>query len=227
MISKISKSEGDYLKAIYQLTQEEETTSTVALSAILNVKPPSVTSMLIKLASLDPTLVDYQKWQGVKLTEPGKKLALQLTRRHRLIELFLVEVLKYRWEEVHDEAEELEHVISNKFEEQMATLLGNPQFDPHGDPIPDRDLNIPDSDTLSLSHLAIDQAAIVRRVKINRSDLLRYLSDQGIIPGTRIKIQNRNPFDDTLQIWIGDKSSPFALGSEISKLIDVEKLVGQ
>ena len=226
MISKISKSEGDYLKAIYQLTLEGETTSTVALSAILNVKPPSVTSMLIKLAKLDPPLVDYQKWQGVKLTETGKKLALQLTRRHRLIELFLVEVLKYSWEDVHAEAEELEHVISNKFEEQLATLLGNPQFDPHGDPIPDRDLNIPDTDTLRLSNLAVDQPAIIRRVKINQSDLLRYLSDQGILPGVRIRIQYRNPFDDTIRLSIADKNTPFPLGAEISNLIDVEKLTG-
>lgn len=224
MISKISKSEGDYLKAIYQLTQQEETTNTMALSQILNVKPPSVTSMLIKLVKYDPPLVDYQKWQGVKLTESGNKLAIQLTRRHRLIEQFLVEVLNYTWEEVHTEAEELEHVISEKFEEHLANLLGNPQFDPHGDPIPDRDLNFPDTDTLSLSNLAVGQAAIVRRVKINQADLLRYLSDQGIIPGARIKIQNRNPYDETLQLWIGDEIAPYALGVEISKLIDVEEI---
>ncbi len=227
MITKISKSTGDYLKAIYQLTLEEETTNTVALSEILNVKPPSVTSMLIKLVKHDPPLVDYQKWQGVKLTESGKKLALQLTRRHRLIEQFLVEVLKYTWEEVHAEAEELEHVISDKFEEHVAILLGDPQFDPHGDPIPDRNLKLPDTDTLSLSNLAVDQAAIIRRVKINQSDLLRYLSEQGIVPGARIKIRNRNPYDETLQLWIGDKNAPFALGAEISKLIDVEKLAGK
>ncbi len=227
MITKISKSTGDYLKAIYQLTLEEETTNTVALSEILNVKPPSVTSMLIKLVKHDPPLVDYQKWQGVKLTESGKKLALQLTRRHRLIEQFLVEVLKYTWEEVHAEAEELEHVISDKFEEHVAILLGDPQFDPHGDPIPDRNLKLPDTDTLSFSNLAVDQAAIIRRVKINQSDLLRYLSEQGIVPGARIKIRNRNPYDETLQLWIGDKNAPFALGAEISKLIDVEKLAGK
>jgi len=226
LITKISKSTGDYLKAIYQLTLEVETTNTVALSEILNVKPPSVTSMLIKLVKHDPPLVDYQKWQGVKLTEFGKKLALQLTRRHRLIEQFLVEVLKYTWEEVHDEAEELEHVISDKFEEHVAILLGDPQFDPHGDPIPDRNLKFPDTDTLSLSNLAVDQAAIIRRVKINQSDLLRYLSEQGIVPGARIKIRNRNPYDETLQL-IGDKNAPFALGAEISKLIDVEKLAGK
>jgi DtxR family Mn-dependent transcriptional regulator len=138
-----------------------------------------------------------------------------------------VEILKYSWEDVHAEAEVLEHVISNKFEEQLATLLGNPQFDPHGDPIPDRDLNFPDTNTLSLSNLPVDQAAIVRRVKINQSDLLRYLSGQGIIPGARIKVRTRNPYDGTLELRIEDKDSSLALGAEISKLIDVEKLVGQ
>lgn len=223
MISKISKSEGDYLKAIYHLTQHEETTNTVALSESLNVKPPSVTSMLNKLLNQDPALVEYQKWRGVKLTEAGKRQALQLLRRHRLIEQFLVEKLNYNWEEVHAEAEELEHVISEKFEEHLSILLGDPQFDPHGDPIPNRELKFPDSDTISLVDLEVNQAAIVRRVKINQSDLLRYLSDQGIVPGARIRIQNRNPYDETLQLWIGEEKASYALGPEISKLIDVEE----
>ncbi|HSM23886.1 MAG TPA: metal-dependent transcriptional regulator [Anaerolineaceae bacterium] len=221
---KISKSEGDYLKAIYHLTQQEEITNTVALSEMLNVKPPSVTSMLNKLLHQEPALVEYKKWRGVKLTDSGKRLALQLLRRHRLIEQFLVEKLNYTWEEVHEEAEELEHVISEKFEEHLSVLLGDPQFDPHGDPIPDRDLNFPNSDTLSLTDLVVDQAAIVRRVNINQSDLLRYLSEQGIVPGAKIQIQNRNPYDETLQLSVGDEKSAYALGPEISKLIFVEKI---
>lgn len=221
---KISKSEGDYLKAIYHLTQQEETTNTVALSELLHVKPPSVTSMLNKLLNQEPALVEYQKWRGVKLTAAGERLALQLLRRHRLIEQFLVEKLNYSWEEVHAEAEELEHVISEKFEEHLSIYLGDPQFDPHGDPIPDRDLNFPNSDTTSLTNLAVDQSAIIRRVKINQTDLLRYLSDQGVIPGAKIRIQYRNPFDDTIQIRVGDEKNTFGLGSEISKLIDVEEI---
>lgn len=221
---KISKSEGDYLKAIYHLTQQEETTNTVVLSELLNVKPPSVTSMLNKLVNQEPALVEYQKWRGVKLTEPGKRLALQLLRRHRLIEQFLVETLNYTWEEVHEEAEELEHVVSDKFEEHLSVLLGDPQFDPHGDPIPDRDLNFPQSDTMSLSSLPVNQAAVVRRVKISQSDLLSYLSQQGIIPGAKIKVQSRNPYDETLQLWVGDEESTYALGPDISKLIYVEEL---
>lgn len=225
MNAQISKSEGDYLKAIYHLTQQEDTTNTVTLSELLRVKPPSVTSMLNKLVNQEPALVAYQKWRGVKLTEAGERLALQLLRRHRLIEQFLVEKMNYSWEEVHTEAEELEHVISEKFEEHLSILLGDPQFDPHGDPIPDRDLNFPISDTTSLTNLAVDQTAIVRRVKINQSELLRYLSEQGIIPGARIRIQNRNPFDETVQIRVGDEKSSLALGYEISKMIDVEEII--
>lgn len=224
MSIKISKSEGDYLKAIYHLTQQEETTNTVILSETLNVKPPSVTSMLNKLLNQEPALVEYQKWRGVKLTDSGRRLALQLLRRHRLIEQFLVEKLNYTWEEVHAEAEELEHVISEKFEEHLSVLLGDPQFDPHGDPIPDRDLNFPLSDTMSLSSLPVDQVAVVRRVKINQSDLLSYLSQQGIIPGAKIKIQSRNPYDETLQLWVGDEEALYVLGPEISELIYVEEL---
>jgi len=224
MSIKISKSEGDYLKAIYHLTQQEETTNTVILSETLNVKPPSVTSMLNKLLNQEPALVEYQKWRGVKLTDSGRRLALQLLRRHRLIEQFLVEKLNYTWEEVHAEAEELEHVISEKFEEHLSVLLGDPQFDPHGDPIPDRDLNFPLSDTMSLSSLPVDQVAVVRRVKINQSDLLSYLSQQGIIPGAKIKIQSRNPYDETLQLCVGDEEALYALGPEISELIYVEEL---
>jgi len=222
---KISKSEGDYLKAIYHLTQQEETTNTVVLSEVLNVKPPSVTSMLNKLLNQEPALVEYQKWRGVKLTDSGSRLAIQLLRRHRLIEQFLVETLNYTWEEVHEEAEELEHVISEKFEEHLSVLLGDPQFDPHGDPIPDRELNFPLSDTMSLASLPVEQTAVVRRVKASQSDLLGYLSQQGIIPGARIKIQSRNPYDETLQLRVGEKETTYALGPEISKLIYVEKLL--
>ena len=223
MISEISKSEGDYLKAIFVLTQQEETTTTVALSEALRVKPPSVSSMLKKLVNQEPALVEYKKWYGVKLTEAGEKLAIKLLRRHRLIESFLVEVLKYDWEDVHTEAEELEHVISEKFEEHIAQLLGNPQFDPHGDPIPDRDLNFPPSASFSLEGLEENQSAIIRRVNLSQPDLLRHLSEHGIMPGARITIQKRNPFDETLQLLIGKETTPYALGRDLSKVIFVEK----
>ncbi len=224
MILGISKSEGDYLKAIFVLTQQEETTNTVALSEALKVKPPSVTSMLKKLVNQEPALVEYQKWYGVKLTEAGEKLAIKLLRRHRLLESFLVEILHYDWEDVHPEAEELEHVISEKFEEHIAELLGNPQFDPHGDPIPDRDLIFPKTDAFCLERLEENQSAIIRRVKISQPDLLKHLGEHGIMPGARVKVVNRNPYDETVQLLIGKEISPYALGKELSKAIFVEKI---
>lgn len=218
----ISKSEGDYLKAIYNLTQNQETTNTVALAELLQVKPPSVTSMLSKLSKQEPPLVDYQKRQGVCLTPEGKSTTLRLLRRHRLLEVFMVEILHYTWEEVHNEADELEHVISDQFEERLAVLLGDPQFDPHGDPIPDRDLNLPDMNTIPLFNLETNQQAIIRRVLMNKPEILRHLSEQGIHPGSCLHIRSRNPFDHTLQLIVGENQQPYAIGAELSKIIYVE-----
>jgi DtxR family Mn-dependent transcriptional regulator len=220
---KLSKSEGDYLKAIYNLTLHQEMTSTMSLAEELAVKPPSITSMLIKLANQDPPLVDYQKHQGVQLTEQGKQRALRLLRRHRLLELFLVQNLNYSWEEVHAEAEELEHVISPKFEERIAAILGDPQFDPHGDPIPDDNLQLPASNTIPLVELKEGQPAIIRRVQISQTELLRYLNGLGIYPGNKLWIDSRNPFDQTLQLLVGEEQQPCALGPELSNLIYVER----
>ncbi len=218
----ISKSEGDYLKAIYTQTLNQETTNTMSLADTLGVKPPSVTSMLIKLANQQPALVDYQKHQGVSLTPCGQQLALRLLRRHRLLELFLVNTLNYAWEEVHGEAEELEHVISKKFEERIAALLGHPQFDPHGDPIPDHNLKLPASNSIPLADLAENQTAIVRRVQVSESELLRHLSGQGLYPGAWLTVHKRSPFDQTLQLLVGDDQQPCAIGAELSSLIYVE-----
>lgn len=220
----LSKSEGDYLKAIYTLTLNQETTNTMALADLLAVKPPSVTSMLNKLANQEPALVDYQKHQGVNLTEAGKRLALRLLRRHRLLELFLVNTLNYQWEDVHPEADELEHVISEKFEHQIAELMGDPQFDPHGDPIPDRDLNLPATNFIPLAELDEQAEAIIRRVQVSQTELLRHLSAQGICPGAKLTLRSRNPFDQTLQLMVGENNQPYAIGPELSHLIFVEML---
>lgn len=220
----LSKSEGDYLKAIYTLTLDQDTTNTMALADFLNVRPPSITSMLIKLANQEPALVDYQKHQGVNLTEAGKRLALRLLRRHRLLELFLVNILDYQWEDVHTEADELEHVISEKFENQIAELMDDPKFDPHGDPIPDRELNLPTTNFIPLAEMDEQTEAIIRRVQVSKSELLRHLSAQGICPGARLKLRSRNPFDQTLQLMVGEKNQSYAIGPELSNLIFVEAL---
>ncbi len=180
MNKQISRSVGDYLKAIYTLSAAQDTTSTVLMADYLSVAPSSVTSMLKKLSKLDPPLVNYQKSYGVSLTEEGKMAALKLIRRHRLLETFLSKIFGYQWEAVHAEADELEHVISARFEDSMANLLGDPQFDPHGDPIPARDLTLPALNSIPLSELSEGVEAIIRRVQIRQSDLLQHLGNNGL-----------------------------------------------
>lgn len=224
MTLAISKSEGDYLKAIYKLTLDQELTSTVALADMMQVKPPSVTSMLIKLANQDPPLVEYQKRRGVSLSEEGRKMTLRLLRRHRLLELFLAEILLYKWEDVHPEADELEHVISSQFEDRLAALLGEPKFDPHGDPIPDRELNLPVMDTIPLTELAENTPSYLRRFHVSDPETLNYLSKQGFFPGARIIVQSRSPIDNTVQLLIGDEKTAFALGEPMSKQLFVDRI---
>ena len=150
-----SRSVQDYLKVIYSHTRENNSVSTVGLAVALDVKPASVTNMLQKIDEFQPRLVNYQKHRGVSLTANGEKEALRIIRRHRLIEQFLFEVLGYSWDKVHSEAEELEHVISPYFEDRLAIFLGEPAFDPHGEPIPNRDLEV-ERDEIDHSPLAGD-----------------------------------------------------------------------
>jgi DtxR family Mn-dependent transcriptional regulator len=222
MDKQISRSVGDYLKAIYSFTTTQETTTTLALAEQLAVAPSSVTSMLKKLAKLDPPLVNYQKSYGVSLTKEGRQAALRLIRRHRLLETFLKKVMGYQWEDIHSEADELEHVISTRFEEHMADLLGEPLFDPHGDPIPTRDLSLPTSNNIPLTQLSEGVSATIRRVHSNQSKLLQNLGDHGIIPGATINIDSRNPFDQTLQLSIGTEQKTYVIGPDLSKNIFVE-----
>ena len=224
MTLAISKSEGDYLKAIYKLTLDQELTSTVALADMMQVKPLSVTSMLIKLANQEPPLVEYRKRRGVSLSEEGRKKTLRLLRRHRLLELFLAEILLYKWEDVHPEADELEHVISSQFEDRLAALLGEPKFDPHGDPIPDKELNLPVMDTIPLTELAENTPSYLRRFHVSDPETLNYLSKQGFFPGAKIIVQSRSPIDNTVQLLIGDEKTAFALGEQMSKQLFVDRV---
>src|SRR5215212_7912530 len=153
MEKNITISIQDYLKHIYELTESGETASTNALAQKLHIKPASVTGMVQKLASAKPALVEYQKHQGVTLTEEGQKAALEVIRHHRLVEAWLVQTLGYSWDEVHEEAERLEHVISEDFERRIAAAMGHPVRDPHGEPIPTADLQMPLDASTPLSSL--------------------------------------------------------------------------
>jgi len=213
----------DYLKTIYDLSLNFGRASTTQIADVLDVKAASVTGMIKKLASTKPPLVEYQKHRGVVLTEDGEKVALEIIRHHRLLELFLHETLGYSWDEVDAEADRLEHVISEEFEERIAQVLGNPTHDPHGDPIPTKELEIPTHATLCLSHLRPDERGTIQRVRDTDPDLLRYLSENDIIPGASFSITGYTPFDGNLTLLVNGGDKPIVLGTRITQQIFVEK----
>ena len=219
----LTQSIQDYLKHIFELTKDGQPASTNDLAARLNIKPASVTGMVQKLASAEPPLVDYQKHQGVTLTSEGKRAALEVLRRHRLLETWLVQSLGYTWDEVHEEACRLEHVISEDFEARMAAALGHPERDPHGHPIPDADLVMPTDEARPLSSLRPTQQAIMLRVNDEDPALLRYLDELGITPGAQLEISAYSPFDNNLTLSIAGHPS-FVVGLAITSKIYVEIL---
>jgi len=212
----------DYLKTIYDLTASNGRATTNQIADRMGVTPASVTNMIQKLSSTEPPLLDYRKHRGVKLTPDGEKVALEVIRHHRLLEVFLHQTLGYRWDEVHDEADRLEHVISEELEERIATSLGDPQHDPHGDPIPTRDLHLPLTSEVALSQLRPTQTAKVRRVRDSDPELLRYLSEMGIKPEARLKILEYSPFDNNLQVMIEGREEPVVLGLRVTNQVYVE-----
>ena len=211
----------DYLKNIYELTETGEAASTNALAKKLKISAPSVTGMIQKLASAKPALVEYQKHQGVTLTKEGKKAALEVIRHHRLLEAWLVQTLGYSWDEVHEEAERLEHVISEDFEERIAAAMGHPVRDPHGELIPTADLKMPLDDLTPLSALRPNQTVTVKRVQASDPELLRYLEGLGLVPGAQVEVNDYSHFDHNLTIKVGRKS--FVLGLAITSKVFVEE----
>lgn len=208
----------DYLKAIYTLQQINAAVRTFDLAVHLGVKPPSVTSMLKSLANLN--LIVYKPYQGVELTEAGKRIALEIVRHHRLIESFLVKALGYSWDEVHEEAEVLEHFISEKLEARIADYLGNPTYDPHGDPIPSLDGALPAYSNASLAEFPEKTSLTVTRIATQESEKLRYLAKLKIIPGAKLKIITKAPFDGPITIQIDKKKH--AIDYNLAKVIIVD-----
>ncbi|MCL6460764.1 MAG: metal-dependent transcriptional regulator [Flavobacterium micromati] len=197
-------SEENYLKTIYHLTSmTEEAVSTNAIAEKMDTKASSVTDMLKKLAEKD--LVNYIKYQGVSLTENGKLAAKMIVRKHRLWETFLVEKLEFSWDEVHDVAEQLEHIKSEKLINKLDDFLGNPTEDPHGDPIPDAEGRIIKVEKRLLSELEKNQSGICVGVKDTSSDFLKYLDKQEIALGSQIAIIEKETFDNSFKIRVGTK----------------------
>lgn len=218
----LSQSIEDYLKAVYELTRDEGRASTNGLAEYLNVAPASVTGMLQKLAGTKPPLVEYQKHRGVRLTPQGEKVALETIRHHRLLELFLHQMLGYEWHEVHEEADRLEHVISEQFEQRIAEALGDPRHDPHGDPIPRMDLSLPDSKETPLGALRPGQRARISRVRDTTADLLQHLRELGVVPKAEIEVTGFTEFDGNLHVKVRGRREEAVLGPNITSQVYVE-----
>ncbi len=193
----LSKNMQDYLKAILLLSKEDAA-ATTSVASHLGVSPASATAMIKKLAALK--LVDHQSYKGVTLTHAGRKIALEILRHHRLIETYLAEALGYPWDEVHEEAERLEHHISEEFEERIARVLGHPQYDPHGDPIPTKDGRMPPTPSDRLSDCDVRDAVVVRRVSSHDPAMLRLLAENGIGIGCALRVLQRNEEQRTITV---------------------------
>ena len=205
-----SIAEENYIKAIWHLQQTDSNVTTNELAAELSTKPASVTDMLKRLK--EKKLLNYEPYYGVKLNAEGKKLALNIIRKHRLWEYFLVEKLKFNWDEVHAIAEELEHVSSPELVKRLDDFLGNPRFDPHGDPIPDHSGKMESINQISLHELKEHTAAIVTGVGDRSSSLLELLNRKNINIGTKLEIKQRNSFDASVEIKL--RNQPLVTISE-------------
>jgi DtxR family transcriptional regulator, Mn-dependent transcriptional regulator len=209
----------DYSKAIFALqSRGDEAVSTNALAERLGITPGSVSAMLRKLDELG--LVAHEPYHGVRLTADGRRLALEVIRHHRLLERFLTDTLGMPWDRVHDEAEVLEHVLSEDLEALIAAKLGHPTVDPHGDPIPSADLELEERPTLSMDGLRRGDAGVFVRVSDSNPEMLRYLADCGVSPGDRFIVRERQPFGGPLFVRFGEHEH--AIGGQLATAMRVE-----
>ncbi len=199
----LTESTEDYLKAIYSLEREQGKVLTTQLAQRLKVTPSSTTGMLRKLAEMK--LVSYKKYQGVALTNSGRKIALEVIRHHRLLELYLNEVMGVPWDKVHLEAEKLEHAISEELEDRIDEMLGHPTKDPHGSPIPSKSGKVEKSSSSNLADLIAGQKAMISEVDDEDSELLRYAGDLGLFPGESVTVIAVAPYKGPLTLKLKEK----------------------
>lgn len=228
--AELSDAVGDYLKALWTLAHANKQTSQADLPAVstndlaahLDITAPSVTGMLNKLAKRG--LVDYQRYHGATLTLAGKQEALRLIRRHRLIETFLHDYLEYSWDEVHEEAEVMEHTMSDRFTERLAAKLGHPTFDPHGDPIPSAEGRLPKRVSALLVDLEVGDSLQVTRILSQDSRVLHYLFDADIQPHSHVRVVAIEPLGNLLQLCVTSaetrESHTLAMSAELAQLVE-------
>lgn len=214
----LSQAVEDYLKTILEVQREQGKVATTVLAGRMGVAPASATGMMKKLAGLK--LVRHNPYQGVVLTRAGEKIALEVLRHHRLLELYLAEALGYTWDRVHEEADRLEHVISEEFEDKIFEALGQPTRDPHGEPIPTKDGKMPAGDHAALSEMPPGATGVINHVSKSNPEMLRYLGERGLVPDADVEVLERAPFEGPITIRTGDASH--VLGRELARHIRVE-----
>lgn len=211
-VSPLTRSVEDYLKSIFHLTSQGGFATTSDIAAMLEIAPPSVSGMVKRLS--ETGLIEHVPYRGVQLTPQGRRAALQMIRRHRILEVYLTQQLGYDWGDVHAEAERLEHAVSDKLIERMAGALGNPRYDPHGAPIPTAAGDIEEAELFTLADAAVGATIVVRQVGDDDPARLRYLAEQGLTPGTRLTVIERQPFNGPTTVRSGTETR--VIGQELA-----------
>lgn len=219
-MSDFSSSEENYLKVIFQLSQTNEIVTTGLIAKEMQAKDSSVTDMIKKLDKKGA--ISYIRYKGVTMTPAGEKNALKILRKHRLWEVFLVKKLKFKWDEVHEIAEQLEHIKSPILIDRLDEFLGFPKVDPHGDPIPDGEGNIYTKPNFLLSSALVDQRLQIVRVKDDSSDFLQYLDSSGLFIGVRLLVKQKISFDDSLELMLDEDRSIHISNKVASNILVIE-----
>lgn len=213
--TSLTRSIEDYLKAIYRLSPEGRFASTSDIAHLLELSAPSVSGMVKRLSELG--LLEHIPYKGVQLTDTGRRAALRMVRRHRLLEAYLVEFLGYSWDTVHVEAERLEHAVSDTLIERMAAALGHPAVDPHGDPIPAADGSIDEPASTPLAAVPVGETVEIRRVDEREPERLRYLASVGLVPGVVVTLLDHQPFGGP--VTVESAGERHVIGEELAQVV--------
>jgi DtxR family Mn-dependent transcriptional regulator len=213
----LSRSVEDYLKAIFRLSNQGGFATTSDIAALLSLSPPSVSGMVKRLSEMG--LIEHVPYRGVQLTSQGRRAALRMIRRHRVLELYLTRTLGYDWDNVHNEAERLEHAVSDELIERMAAALGDPHYDPHGDPIPTATGDIEETELVSLAEAQIGDSLELRQVVTQDAARLRYFAEQGLVPGVRVTVTDRQPFNGPTTVLFNASGTARIIGQELAQLL--------
>jgi DtxR family transcriptional regulator, Mn-dependent transcriptional regulator len=216
----LTRSVEDYLKSVFHLTSQGGFATTSDIAEMLEVAPPSVSGMMKRLS--ETGLIEHVPYRGVQLTPQGRRAALQMIRRHRILESYLTSKLGYDWGDVHVEAERLEHAVSEKLIGRMAEALGEPRYDPHGAPIPTEAGEIEEAELITLADVRVGATVLLRQVGDEHPDRLHYLAEQGLMPGTRLVVVERQPFNGPTTVRLGTEAR--VVGQELAGLLWCEEV---